>query len=109
MINDKSKLIAAVAVTLIISGCSSGDSGGSADSQTMLDDPIAGTANEATTPEVTVSTQTSTGLAVPAIPVSSAQMDAFVKNPLVASIPAELNGSSTNALSRRYITNPLVN
>jgi len=36
-------------------------------------------------------------------------MDAFVKNPLVASIPAELNGSSTNALSRRYITNPLVN
>ena len=51
--------------------------------------------------------ETINGTATPVQTVSSAQMDAFVANPLLAAIPTELSGGAPVATSN-FITNPLM-
>jgi hypothetical protein len=61
------------------------------------------------TAEVTLSTDTSDGIATPVASVSAAQMDAYIDNPLLTAIPTELNGGTNTGLPSSYITNPLMN
>ncbi len=105
MIKDKTKVLCLIAFALTASGCSN-DGTDITDTQ-LLDDAI--NADVITTTEVTNGTGTSSGIATQVTPVSSAQMAAFVRNPLLAAIPTELNGGTSTSLPRSYITNPLTN
>lgn len=104
---DKAKWVCLVAFTaLAVSGCGKSSSTdevvvAETDPLIVVDDPVDA--------EVTPTTEATDGIATPVVAVSSAQMDAFVTNPLVAEIPAELNGGSSTAVSRGYVTNPLIN
>lgn len=116
MITKKAAMFYLIVFTLSTSGCGGGSGSGNADNtdpQILFDDNLsvettAEATTEATT-EVTIGTDTSDGIATPVASVSSAQMDAYVNNPLVKEIPIELNSASSNAVARRYITNPLIN
>ena len=112
--NDQIKTLCLLAVTLVISGCSgSGDDEGT-DVQLQSNDPIitdVTTTDESTTPtttEVADVTVTSDATAVPVTDVSSAQMDAYIDNPLLTSIPAELS-SGVSGVTADFIINPLIN
>ena len=116
MNRDNIKILCLIAITLTASGC-----GGDSDTDTQLSqndnalitDETATTTTEATiddiaTTELTDSTDTSGGIATPVQPVSSAQMDAFVGNPLLTAIPTELNGGTLTVLPGSFIINPLM-
>jgi len=116
MMSNQTKTLCLMAVALIVSGCSGGDEvtvplivdDGAivTDGTTIADDTIA--MDDTTISEVVDSTDTSDGIATPVQPVGSVQMDAFVTNPLLAAIPAELTRSASVATSNNYVTNPLM-
>lgn len=131
-------LMAAFAITAGCGGGGSENSGGSeiADPLVAVEDPIVATddavvaTTEATdgseisdvqvaasddpditviaAPEVADSVETSEATATPVTSVSSSQMDAYIENPLVAAIPAELSSDISTTLPG-FITNPLLN
>jgi len=84
------KLFCSLAIALATAGC-----GGSGDSES------------AAATEAASSADTSDGVASPVQPISSAQMDAFVSNPLLSRVPEELKGGT--AQSSSYVSNPLIN
>lgn len=110
---SKTKWVCLIAVVLAASGC--GKSGGTGDTQgvenddpqIVVDDVI--DTDVAPIAEVTDTTEVTDATAVPVAAVSSAKMDAFVTNPLLAEIPAELSGATSIAVPRDYVTNPLIN
>jgi len=118
MMSNQTKTLCLMAVALIVSGCSGGggdevtvplivdDGAIVTDGTTIADDTIA--MDDTTISEVVDSTDTSDGIATPVQPVGSVQMDAFVTNPLLAAIPAELTRSASVATSNNYVTNPLM-
>jgi len=114
---NNAKLFCLIAFALTVSGCGGGDTSGS---QVLVDDPlntgdtvvtdgIAGVGGDSTViTETDLSDmETINGTATPVQTVSSAQMDAFVANPLLAAIPTELSGGAPVATSN-FITNPLM-
>jgi len=110
MIFDKAKLLCLVAFTLTASGCGSSNSnepGAETTEPLMLVDDVV-SSEGATTSELTVSTETSGGVADSVTPVSSFQMDEYVENPLVTAVPAELDGTTSTRVPAGYITNPLM-
>lgn len=135
MISDKTKMLCLIAFTVAASGCGerSDSSTGSSeitDPAIFIEDEVAavnttteanidpdneGTAVDTTAvvnieaPGVADSLEISDGFATPIPLMTSGQMDAFVENPLSTEVPSELNSGITTALSRNYITNPLVN
>lgn len=108
MISDKAKLLCLVVVTLTLSGCgsSSGDSSDIAD-PLIIDDAI--NADDPTTAEVTVSMEATDSIATPVPSVNSLEMEAFIKNPLAAAVPAELRDGLPSSTTSSYIVNPLMN
>jgi hypothetical protein len=93
------------AFILVGAGCSGREDGESGTSQIPSDDPVS--SGGPIVIEVPVGTDTSNEDATPVAPVSSFQMDVFVKNPLLTEIPSELRSSET--AGRSYTANPLIN
>lgn len=108
MISDKTKILCCIVFTLTVSGCSGSGGDEIGDTPILIDDGT-NTDITTTTAEVAVGTETSESFATPVASVSSAQMDKYVENPLVTTIPSELIDGNSNAHSRSYITNPLIN
>lgn len=115
MRDNKAVMLLAAAFTLTVAGCSGRDNDegsvvqGSNITITVPEDTT-DTSNVTTTAtEPTVSTETTDGTATPVAQVSSAQMDRFIKNALLAEIPSELDGSTTTAVAASFIVNPLLN
>ena len=107
MISDKTKALGVVALTLALTGCLSSE-GTDSNAPLIPDDDVILTNTTVTTTEITNTTDITDGVASPVSAVSSAQMDAFVDNPLLVSIPAEAEGEASNASSSSFITNPLM-
>jgi len=112
MISYNTKMLCLIVFTIGASGCSSG--GGDSTNDPVINDPLIivddiTNPGTTTTTEVTIGTETSDSFATPVVAVSSAQMDEYVINPLLAPIPSELASGNTADKSRRYVTNPLIN
>jgi len=107
MISYNTKMLCLIVFTIGASGCSSGGGDSTNDPLIIVDDIT--NPGTTTTTEVTIGTETSDSFATPVVAVSSAQMDEYVINPLLAPIPSELASGNTADKSRRYVTNPLIN
>ena len=105
MISDKGKMLCLIAFTLTASGCGGGGGNGDGNLEPEI---LTGDGSDATT-EVTNGIDTSDGTASSVIPVSSAELESFVENPLITAIPSELDNGTATGLSSEYITNPLTN
>lgn len=108
-ISGKAKVLCLAVLTLTVSGCgsSSGDSSDIIDPQSTLNDAIS--SEGSTAPETTVSMEAASSIATQIPTVNSLEMDAFIKNPLTAAVPAELRDGSSTLVTRNYIVNPLIN
>ena len=120
MISVKVKTFCLMAIAVSVVGCSGSgsdsESGELVDPQIVLDDvvtvdvatPDEVVVDDATTIEVTDNTVVTDSIATPVQPVSSAQMDRYILNPLLAAIPAELSSGSSIAITSKFTANPLM-
>lgn len=112
MTSDMIKLLCVMAITLCVSSCGSRNDPSSSEDDavtTVNTDDILTITSTTGSAEVIDGTETSDGIATAVPAVSSAQMDAFIDNPLLKSIPGELNGGTSTSLATSYIVNPLMN
>ena len=112
MISDRTRILCLAAVVSVIGGCGGGGSSGdSAAEQVAADGAPGGIGAGGSSPssEVDGATETSGGVATGVPAISSAEMDDFVKNPLVSAIPSELNDGTARVASSEFIINPLMN
>jgi len=117
MINDKRRIFCLIAFVFVVSGCiSSSDDVTELDDVSTVDDVIISddgvvtteVTTEVTAEEALTASDATDATAAPVAQVSSAQMDAFIKNPLIAPIPAELQNNASAIAAQGFIANPFM-